>query len=289
MTRAALILALCWIAYAQGQESGPVFEVASVKPATANPGQRLGCFGGPGTSDPGRFTCNNALVAHLVRQAFDIDSWQLKIKSPDHLPTIVYGDLPPIGYDVAAKVPAGATKEDFRIMVRNLLVQRFKFTCHWEKGETDLYELGIAKKGAKLRSTDLDKVTEPVSGYPRMTSKDAYGCPVYGENHAGLYMIGLGSQVCVSATAVTMEQLRDLVQSLLGLPVHDGTGLAGKYDFSLNFDLAATRGIVRSTEVEPGPTLAAAFQEQLGLLLQKKTGAVDYFVVDHVEKTPTEN
>jgi len=38
-----------------------------------------------------------------------------------------------------------------------------------------------------------------------------------------------------------------------------------------------------------GPTLEQAVQEQLGLKLERSKGAADFVVVDHMEKTPTEN
>ena len=38
-----------------------------------------------------------------------------------------------------------------------------------------------------------------------------------------------------------------------------------------------------------GPTLQQALQDQLGLRLESKKGPVDFLVVDHAEKSPTEN
>jgi len=40
---------------------------------------------------------------------------------------------------------------------------------------------------------------------------------------------------------------------------------------------------------EPGLSLFAALQEQLGLRLQTQKIPVDTVIVDHVEKSPTEN
>jgi len=41
-------------------------------------------------------------------------------------------------------------------------------------------------------------------------------------------------------------------------------------------------------ETDAAPIFAAV-QEQLGLKLEPKKGSIDLFVIDHVEKTPTEN
>jgi uncharacterized protein (TIGR03435 family) len=40
---------------------------------------------------------------------------------------------------------------------------------------------------------------------------------------------------------------------------------------------------------DPVPTLLVALESQLGLKLEPKRGPVDILVVDHVNRTPTEN
>jgi uncharacterized protein (TIGR03435 family) len=42
-------------------------------------------------------------------------------------------------------------------------------------------------------------------------------------------------------------------------------------------------------EGETPPSLFAALQAQLGLKLEPKKGNVEIIVIDHMEKTPTEN
>jgi uncharacterized protein (TIGR03435 family) len=88
-----------------------------------------------------------------------------------------------------------------------------------------------------------------------------------------------------------MEQIVSALSGQLGQPVTDATGLKGKYDFTLTFSLD-TPAMPAPQEGAPesdAPPIRTAVQEQLGLKLEAKKGAVDVFVIDHAEKTPTEN
>ena len=68
---AALLACVAISASAQVPSRSPSFEVASIKPA--DPGARSGrCTGGPGTSDPGLWTCTNYSLAAVVELAFDL-------------------------------------------------------------------------------------------------------------------------------------------------------------------------------------------------------------------------
>jgi hypothetical protein len=48
-------------------------------------------------------------------------------------------------------------------------------------------------------------------------------------------------------------------------------------------------GGTRAAADAPGPTIFQALQEQLGLKLEPAKATVDILVIDHMEKTPTEN
>ena len=67
--------------------------------------------------------------------------------------------------------------------------------------------------------------------------------------------------------------------------VIDMTGLNGQFEFKLDW----TPGDSPATPDASAPTLFTAVQEQLGLKLESRKGPVDVVVVDHAEKTPTEN
>ena len=52
---------------------------------------------------------------------------------------------------MVAKVPEGATKEQFRLMLQNLLAERFKLKAHRETKELPIYELVVGKNGPKFK------------------------------------------------------------------------------------------------------------------------------------------
>jgi uncharacterized protein (TIGR03435 family) len=87
-------------------------------------------------------------------------------------------------------------------------------------------------------------------------------------------------------TDATMEDLGRYVASMVGQPVDDATGLKGKYDFILKWLNERGR---RPSDDESGPNIFEALQAQLGLKLESKKTMVDVLVIDHIEKTPTEN
>ena len=92
-----------------------------------------------------------------------------------------------------------------------------------------------------------------------------------------------------------MQNLANGLQSHLRRPVTDATGLAGKYDFTLDFSMEGLdlgRGpipISRGDGAETHPDIFSALQSQAGLKLEAKKVGVEVIVVDHVEKKPTGN
>jgi uncharacterized protein (TIGR03435 family) len=78
-------------------------------------------------------------------------------------------------------------------------------------------------------------------------------------------------------------------------PVIDQTGLAGRYDFALNWtpDDSQFGGMPGkmpppTDNTNPPPNLYTAIQEQIGLKLDATKAPADVMVIDHVEK-PSEN
>jgi uncharacterized protein (TIGR03435 family) len=209
-------------------------------------------------------------------------------------PSISQGDE----FNIDAKVPEGATPEQFRQMQQNLLKERFKLVLHFEKKDVDGYEMTIAKGGLKIKESEppSDSAQAPLPPdwrTPITTDRDGY--PVIPARNTGLGGIISKGHARVGGQNVSMEQLVNLLAGQTMGPVSDATGLSGKYDVSLSWLTGAvapeaSSGGARSAS---GPdslsSLFAALQDQLGLKLQRKKVMVDFAVIDHVEKNPTAN
>ena len=110
----------CWIVplITSGLAFGQTFEVASVKPS--GPQSVRGWEGGPGSPDPGRYVWGAATIQDLIVTAYDLQYFQVSSK------LAIDRDR----YDLIAKVPEGATKEQLRTMLQNLLAERFRLKTH---------------------------------------------------------------------------------------------------------------------------------------------------------------
>ncbi|HUA63215.1 MAG TPA: TIGR03435 family protein [Verrucomicrobiae bacterium] len=260
-----------------GQPQEPRFEVASIKPGTPlnQPGRFESVRGGPGTTDPGMFTCRNCSLAGLISQAYG---------------PLQFGQFVPLQwlgtarFDIAAKVPAGASREQFRIMLRNLLIERFKVAVHRDLRPLSVYELTVAKDGPKFQATaanndeppDMDDV-----GRPKVALDGSFVLPRGIQDMFG--MVGEVGHGEINLEGKPISQLTAILAVQYRMPVLDKTGLAGTYDIKLSVKWEGRDLDARQA------SLQEALRSQLGLLLHQNKGAVSVLIVDRAEKVPVEN
>jgi uncharacterized protein (TIGR03435 family) len=121
------------------------FDEASVKVATPVPGNPINSIkGGPGTSDPELIVYRAVPFEALIARVFDI-IYEFRLEGPDWMRRQLY--------DITAKVPAGATKEQANQMLLNLLKERFHLKLHHETHQVGGYEFTVAKGGSKLKKS----------------------------------------------------------------------------------------------------------------------------------------
>jgi len=264
MKQLLLLLLLC-VGAAQAQGSrGPEFEVASVR--QSSPDAILESFVptlnvAPGTA----LRIVNRQLKELIMIAYGIGGRQLA--GPAWLidPPGRAGDIP--RFDVVAKVPAEATREQIPVMLQNLLADRFRLRVHREPRQIVVYALEVAKGGLKIN---------PESDGERRAS----GC---GRNMFGDQ--GVTTAVCQNMTTAQLaQQLQTLAPGYFREgPVVDKTGLTKAYTFTLAWITMQQRD-----EGEDGPSMFDAV-EKLGLHIERQKGMADVLIVDQAERMPADN
>jgi uncharacterized protein (TIGR03435 family) len=264
-------------AFAQTTPDQLTFEVASVKPAAPPTDGRLmvGVRGGPGTPDPGQATFSNVTQRLLLAKAYGVQDYQ--ISGPGWIDTE--------RYEIVVKVPKGATKEQFMVMLQNLLAERFKLTLHHETKELPLYALVVAKNGPKLKESaapppPTDGSAGPDGagagyggpplgpgpgsgpppgpppgdgGMPRpQMGKDGFPQLPPGAGRGAVMMMMINGRARMMGNGQPISKLADALSRQLGRPVVDQTGLKANYDFTLDFDPEGGMG-GRGRMMMPGP------------------------------------
>ncbi len=277
--RTAVIMLLLPAAWSQE------FEVASVKPSPPVPPSGGVYFGpprgGPGTPDPELITWTYARLRELLMTAYDVKTYQ--IYGPAWLNTE--------RYDIVARVPAGATKKQVNAMWQTLLTERFGVVLHHESREFQVEQLIIDKGGSKLKETTWDSGASLPPGPPQQDKNGGLASP------GQVVMISPrqhGASFHTVGKAQPISRLTALLGTELNRPVLDKTGLAGQYDYSLDYITNQTAlplppGAAPVNASEPGPDITAAVQQQLGLRLVPGKAMIDVLIVDKAERVPVAN
>ncbi len=281
------------------------FDVASVKPAALPGADGRGRVmfappsGGPGTNDPGRIHYPFMSLKALLMSAYDVKDFQ--ISGPAWLDTE--------RFDITATMPPETTKEQLRIMLQNLLAERFKMKSHRETRELPMYSLTVARGGPKMtESVEKPPAASDVDpSLPSQPKMGPDGFPIVPlPARPGIFTIMMPTRARFIAQKQTMADLAERLTRQLSRPVTDLTGLKAKYDFILTFSPEGMSGpmgpmvppagtvpaggpVGAPADTETPPDIFAAVQAQLGLKLEAKKGPVEMLVIDHIEKTATEN
>ncbi len=278
-----LNLAGTW-AYGQAADAQS-FEVVSIKPA---PLGAIQCSGGPSTTDPVLWRCSAVPLGLLITNAYSFQAYQFRPNDPCCVAR----------FDISAKVPKSATKEQFRRMIQNLLEQRFGLKLHLVPKQMPIYELTVEEKGLRMKESGPDSPPaqdDPWEIAAYTVGKDGY--PVFPPGHSGL--AGPNGHYRWVGFRLSLPEIVRTLSFNLGSPVIDATGLMGEYDIDMRWGIDLAWALERAGHSEeiarlpdsgpPGPPLIRAVQDQLGLKLNSKRGTGEIVVIDHLEKAPTEN
>lgn len=284
------------------------FEAASVKPSGTQTGGGIfgKIIGGPGTSDPIQLRGTRVTLLNLIRSAYDVP--YDRISGP--------GWLQDEFYDIAARVPKGSTKDQLKLMLQDLLADRFGLRFHREPKEFAVFVLSVGKGGSKLKPTAFPDAQPLRPGEsPMPPDLDPDGFPILPAGKSGATASTAHGLMYWTFQSMPVSALIANIQSGLGSEtglntwapgrVVDQTGLPAKYDFKVFYSGAGQIGDVlrpQATSVpasqesmlaiqDPagGPDLFTALEKQLGLKLTKGKSVLEVLVIDRIERIPVEN
>jgi uncharacterized protein (TIGR03435 family) len=275
-----------------GQTPRLEFEVASIHPADqSNPAQvNVGVH-----IDGAQVNITYFALKDYIRVAYKLKDYQ--IVGPDWIASQ--------RFDISAKLPSGATREQVADMLKSLIEDRFKIKSHMDSKEFPVYALVAAKGGIKLKESPVDPDTATAPGAPAPNVNVA----VSGGARGVTINLGRGAYFAfadnkLEAKKLTMQAFCDTLARFMDKPVIDMTDLKGTYDITLNFTpedytamlihSAISAGVtlppqaLKALELSSGDSLASALQ-LVGLKLDSRKAPLPVLVVDKIEKNPTEN
>jgi uncharacterized protein (TIGR03435 family) len=173
------------------------FDVASIKPAAAGPGNTTMGF------DPGgTFRATGAPLNALIQMAYGVKDFQVS-RGPKWADSESYD-----AYDIVAKPAVGVTlnRNQLKVALQALLADRFGLKIHREMKDLPMYSLVVAKNGPKLTKNIDAPGPEATMGSGQLK----------------------GSKISMSILAGMLAQLLDRT-------VRDDTGISGDFDVKLDW------------------------------------------------------
>ena len=257
--------------FGQTTTSNPAFEVATVKPsppldmtklAEQVKAGKMPRFGPHVNASQAEYTYMS--LKDLIANAYAVKDYQ--VSGPAWLATD--------RFDIVAKLPDGASKDDAPKMLQALLAERFKLAAHRDTQEHPVYALLVGKDGPKLKESTAtaEPIDESVPLKPGETQMDGPNGPIRTtRNTDGSTTINMGAKgkmtVRVDAQAgtmhmessmVTMSGFADMLTKLTqmggggGRQVVDMTDIKGNYQVALDISLADLMAIARAAAQEAG-------------------------------------
>jgi len=207
--------------------------------------------------EPGRVAMSNVTLVRCITEAYGVYPFQ--VGAP--------GWMSSTRFDIDARTANAVPEDQVRLMLQQLLAERFHLTLHREHRDLSLYSLTRGKREPRLR--DAQHPDAKVMGM-------ADGAVLF-----------RGYSIADFISALASPPFR------VDRPVRDMTGLTGKYDFELKVSAddagmkSAFEGMLKAGG--DAPSVIDLIQEQIGLRFQAEKASLDFLVVDTANKTPTAN
>ena len=246
--------------YAQTPGNNPKFDAADISVRartgmTNQPNMTGGILRG------GRYDLRNGTMVDFIATAYSVADPDLIVGGPAWLERE--------RFDIAAKAPQGTSPETLKLMLQNLLTERFKLVLHKDSRPIAGFTLALGKEKHKLKEAQ-----GPGAG--------CQGQP----NPQPPPPVPVNRGTCRGVTMAEFAALlRDIGGGYVTGPVLDQTGLQGYWDFDVAFTPFAARQRAGSDAI----TIFAFVEKDLGLKLEQGRVPAPVYLVDSVEQRPTPN
>jgi uncharacterized protein (TIGR03435 family) len=262
------------------------FAIASIKPSAPPTGGPM--FMDYGPRPGGGWASQNAPFILILRSAY-----------PDFsLPGQIVGGPEWIHtghFDINARAEGDPSRDVITTMLRRLLSDRFSLKVRTEQREMDVYALVLARADGRLGpglrkvAVDCQAINEarkkaaaagaPPAQVAPLNLAERPQCAMMSRSMNGVMKL-LAGGTAISAAAIVL-------QSTVGRPIVERTGLTGLFDIDLEY--AGTTQLAASPDQPNAPaSVFTAVQEQLGLKLESRKEKMDVLVIDQIE-LPTPN
>jgi bla regulator protein blaR1 len=260
-------------------------------PANANSGTnqwkfavvsiRKNNLGGPqhiGFATADGYQMKNLFLGYLIRMAYVPQTGGAAFYSVDQfigMPAWLTSEDD--RYDVDAKVDEADLADwqnpakqpaMLRSMLQSMLEDRLNLVVHRSTIEAPVDLLVVRKNGPKFKETtpgELHPGTRPMPGGGTLSREEK------------------DDRMIVHYFGISISQLANFVLGDAGRTVEDKTGLAGRYDVTIQRPVpqpSAQQGGISAPDLGPS---AASIADQLGLKLEPSKERVETLVIDHVE------
>ena len=265
ITATVCIAAVAPVALAQSKME---FEVASVKVAeqidigkmaAAMRGGQTPQLGARVDGQEARYTYMS--MKQLVANAYDVKPYQ--VTGPDWINSQ--------RYDITAKIPDGASKDDAPKMLQSLLEERFKLVARHVDKQEPVLALVVAKGGPKMKeSTDtpqaLDANAPLQPGQMNVNTPDGPARMTVGQNGTASMNMGTKGTVVykvdpatqsihMEASHLSMAGLVDMMNQFSQMQgpgtrqIVDKTGLRGNYQVGMDFSIMDLLNMARAAGI----------------------------------------
>ncbi|HEY1805914.1 MAG TPA: TIGR03435 family protein [Terracidiphilus sp.] len=245
------------------------FDVVSIRPAPPPDANFHVSVSSPPHSS--RFEATNLTIKTLLQIAYGFDAPILG--APDWVSTTFY-DIQARSDEATDVKLAKLTDNEVRLEKRNairvLLAERLGLKTHLETRNSSIYDLMVGKGGVKMQAVPTPPA--PADGEAPSPPPPS-DVQAHGSQH-GLEFVGSNS---------SMRAIAGALSAMVEAPVVDKTGLAGTYNYALQFGREWS-----ANDPEGWPSIFTAVQDQLGLKLEAVHEFVPNLVIDRIVK-PTEN